>query len=134
MDKAEIAKLPPDMRRSITYSQKYGINLKKYNYILNKQQHRCACCGVHEKELTKRLAVDHDHNTGAIRGLLCSNCNTGIGMLGDSKEAIEAALQYFDKAENPEKYYNPTAVKHFRRWSKLSMKRHKDRNKKKKAA
>ena len=59
----------------------------------------CSICKQPEKQINKwgmiqLLAVDHDHKTGKLRGLLCSNCNRGIGFLGDSIENLQAALAY----------------------------------------
>lgn len=53
----------------------YGIDLDQYNQLLEQQEHRCAICLKHEDECKKRLAVDHNHKTGEIRGLLCNHCN-----------------------------------------------------------
>lgn len=55
----------------------------------------CECCGAAPKR--KRLALDHDHHTGAFRGWLCDACNLGIGKLGDSREGLLRALAYVDK-------------------------------------
>ena len=44
--------------------------------------------------ITLSFAVDHDHKTGKVRGLLCNQCNRGLGMLGDTKEAVERVLNY----------------------------------------
>ena len=53
----------------------YGITLEQYNELLSKQGHRCALCDKHEDDCKTKLAVDHDHITGEIRGLLCNYCN-----------------------------------------------------------
>lgn len=52
-----------------------------------------------EKEFVRRLAVDHCHSTGKIRGLLCHNCNTGLGKLGDSIESLTKALNYLKESK-----------------------------------
>lgn len=63
--------------------KKFGISLDEYNSILDRQFGVCAIC--HGVEKTGRsLAVDHDHKTNRVRGLLCSKCNTAIGQIGDS--------------------------------------------------
>lgn len=57
---------------------------------------RCDCC----KKLFRKLAnqrIDHCHETGEIRGVICNNCNVGIGMLGDNLEGLEAAVRYLRK-------------------------------------
>lgn len=53
----------------------------------------CAVCGK-SCEVNAVLSVDHCHTTGKIRGLLCNKCNTGIGLLGDNIEGVQAALDY----------------------------------------
>lgn len=51
-------------------------------------------CGICEKQLTGKIAVDHDHETDAIRGLLCYGCNTGLGHLGDNVDGLMRAAAY----------------------------------------
>ena len=73
--------------------------LEDYNELLEKQNFCCAICGQHQSELTKALAVDHDHETGKVRGLLCFNCNSGLGALGDNVEGLLKALDYIGGEE-----------------------------------
>jgi DNA-directed RNA polymerase subunit RPC12/RpoP len=54
---------------------KYGLSIEKYNQLLNKQNGKCAICEKDSSEFKQNLAVDHNHATGEIRGLLCSYCN-----------------------------------------------------------
>ena len=70
-------------------SHKYGISVQRYKALVSHHQGRCGIC---DKE--KPLVIDHNHETGKIRGLLCSECNTGIGLLQDSIEVIRAAEGY----------------------------------------
>ena len=82
---------------------RYGITIDEYNSLLAKQENRCACCDKHISELPKRLAVDHEHGEWgpeSVRGLLCSQCNTGIGSLGDNIEGLERALTYLKEFYN----------------------------------
>jgi hypothetical protein len=72
----------------------YGIGVKEYDIMLSKQQGCCAICGKPADEFKKALAVDHDHLTGEVRGLLCSNCNTGIGNLRDDIGMLYRAIEY----------------------------------------
>lgn len=74
--------------------RKYGITLEEYNVLFLKQEGKCAICGVYQKDLSKRLYVDHDHKTGIIRGLLCYKCNTGLGQFNDNIKLIENTLNY----------------------------------------
>lgn len=69
----------------------FGITPEQYNEMLNRQKHRCKICGKPEK--TKRLAIDHDWNTGEIRGLLCLQCNTHLGWYERQKRSIEDYLR-----------------------------------------
>ncbi len=54
---------------------KYGITVEEWDRLHQEQQNCCAICGVHESRLKRQLDVDHDHDTGKIRGLLCNYCN-----------------------------------------------------------
>ncbi len=72
----------------------YGLTYEQYEEILIKQEYRCAICKIHQNELKYKLAVDHNHKTGKIRGLLCSRCNKGIGFLYDNPIILEQAITY----------------------------------------
>lgn len=69
--------------------QKYGLSLEAYNKLLIKQDGKCAICDKY-----KPLNVDHCHKTGKVRGLLCFNCNTGIGKLYEDKDILHKAINY----------------------------------------
>ena len=84
-----------DVRRTgrSARKRKYGIAAAEYNDLLLKQNGRCAIC----KRLPytkKGLVVDHCHQTGVIRGILCSRCNSALGMLDDDPALLERALEY----------------------------------------
>jgi Autographiviridae endonuclease VII len=68
--------------------------LAQYDEFFILQKGCCAICGKHQMELKRRLCLDHCHETGKLRGLLCSKCNTGIGMLGDDVTRLQSALRY----------------------------------------
>jgi hypothetical protein len=73
----------------------YGIDKQGYENLLNLQNGKCAICGLLEKEhRNKVLNVDHNHVTKKVRGLLCNNCNRGIGHLKDSISNLQKALEY----------------------------------------
>lgn len=73
----------------------YGITPEEYEELLEKQNHACALCNNERSgPMRIRLAIDHCHETGRIRGLLCQRCNWAIGQLGDNEEALKNALDY----------------------------------------
>jgi hypothetical protein len=73
----------------------YGLTPAKYDKLFIKQGGKCALCRMTPQE---GLHVDHDHNTGKIRGLLCRKCNTGLGKLGDTAESVQRAVKYLQGA------------------------------------
>jgi hypothetical protein len=71
-----------DKKRDRTLRYRYGITLVDYQRLYEQQQGRCALCNQSEYEADwRRLAVDHDHNTGRVRGLLCIRCNSHVAWL-----------------------------------------------------
>ena len=78
----------------------YNITLEEYNKLFEKQNGNCAICGKHQSYLKKGLSVDHDHVTGKIRGLLCNNCNAGIGLLKDDIKLLTIAINYLNGTKN----------------------------------
>lgn len=84
----------PDKRRQYNVKAWYGISLEEYDSMLKSQGNRCAICRSEKPRGKGRFAIDHDHATGKVRGLLCHGCNTGIGGLGDSVENLAAAIRY----------------------------------------
>ena len=82
--------------------KKYGITQDQYEVLYKQQGGICAICGG-MPDITRhgitRLAIDHDHATGKIRGLLCNNCNAGMGIIGDTVEHLERAAEYLKRAQ-----------------------------------
>ena len=76
------------------YKKKYGITIEDYNRLFEEHDGCCAICGRHQTELVRKLHIDHDHNTGKIRGLLCYNCNDGLGRFRDNPELLNKAVEY----------------------------------------
>lgn len=72
----------------------FGIDEIKYKEMLEKQERKCAICEISSQKTKKSLAVDHNHTTGQIRGLLCLNCNMGLGKFMDNKILLEKAIEY----------------------------------------
>lgn len=73
---------------------KYGISIDDYERMSRAQGELCAICSR-----ALKLVVDHCHDTGNVRGLLCDDCNVGLGRLGDSIERVAAALEYLNNAK-----------------------------------
>ncbi|AZV02150.1 putative endonuclease VII [Pectobacterium phage Arno162] len=98
----EYYKTNPDKKREKALKNKYKIGLDKYEAMLARQGGVCAICGNLEKaydtryKVLRRLAVDHCHTTGVVRGLLCSACNIGIGKMRDSPELLRKAADYLE--------------------------------------
>lgn len=82
-----------------TYLQKeYGISLAQHTQMFLDQSGSCAICGVEECNAPRStLFVDHDHNTGEVRGLLCHHCNSGLGHFMDNPEWLKGAAVYLSK-------------------------------------
>lgn len=70
----------------------YGIDVADYDRMLEEQGGGCYICG--KKPEKRALDIDHDHKTGKVRGLLCSNHNRGIGLLEDDISLLAKAIQY----------------------------------------
>ena len=89
---AKYKKNNPDVEVNGHLLRKYGITLEEYNGLLEKQKGKCAIC----KTITskRRLDVDHCHETGKIRGLLCLNCNAALGNFKDDPILLRTAIEY----------------------------------------
>lgn len=89
-----------DVLRDKELQKHYGITLEQRNNILESQGGVCAICSAEDDLTGKEFSIDHCHVTGVIRGILCSLCNTGIGMLGDNAKSVKKALDYLIEAED----------------------------------
>ncbi len=76
-----------------TLRAKYGITLEEYEALLAKQNGLCAICEAPESSWGS-MAVDHNHETGEVRGLLCFNCNTALGKFNDDIQLLLKAVAY----------------------------------------
>jgi len=84
--------------------RRQGCSTNQYRTLFEAQGGRCAICGVGEGHRSRygkacRLAIDHNHRTGQVRGLLCNNCNRGLGRFKDSIEFLEAAVRYLKREQ-----------------------------------
>jgi len=83
--------------KKYSLKKRYGITLDEYLDKVLEQENRCAICDLKGEDFSRDLAVDHNHITGKVRGLLCTNCNTAIGKLNDDSILIQKALDYLEK-------------------------------------
>lgn len=91
----------PLRHRAREFLKKFGLTLEDYYLLHDAQDGLCACCGrpesVKRNDNLKWLAVDHCHSTGAVRGLLCNNCNNGIGRFRDDPKLLRTAADYLER-------------------------------------
>ena len=73
---------------------KYGLTEESFNEIITEQQYRCKICNT---SIDSSCHVDHCHDTGKVRGLLCHQCNCGLGFFKDSTSRLEKALVYLNE-------------------------------------
>lgn len=87
-------------RRRVELGDKYGITLELYDQLWAEQDGRCAICpdGL-LRGTDKYAAVDHNHETGAVRGLLCGRCNLGIGQFADDVRLLSSAIDYLQRSK-----------------------------------
>ena len=89
----------PDVQREKDLQRKYGIGCADYAEMLAEQGGNCGICEAHPG--ARRLAVDHNAQTGLTRGLLCGKCNMGIGSLQHEPWLLRAAADYLEKHGGP---------------------------------
>lgn len=90
----------PNYIREQNLQKDFGLSIKDFEDLLLVQNNKCWICNI-DHELYrhiegKRFAVDHDHKTGKIRGLLCHKCNTSLGKFQDSVEMLQKAIDYLN--------------------------------------
>lgn len=94
----------PEKGRDKNLRHFYGISLNEYNEMLEKQNNKCMTCGTTEPGGRKSgrgggadvFVVDHDHETGKVRGLLCYNCNRTLGLLGENTQTLQSMIEYLN--------------------------------------
>lgn len=91
----EAALAEQGMVRTAGRARFYGLTLSDIKQLYEQQEHRCAIC--RRAYVADSLVIDHDHETGAVRGLLCMNCNSGLGKLGDTTESLRRAIAYLER-------------------------------------
>jgi len=100
------------------HKRKMGIKFgdrEIYEKLFQSQKGLCAICDRPETNVKNgkivNLSVDHDHATGTVRGLLCSNCNTAIGLLRDNPELLFRAIKFLEKSKTVKKRKLSTRLK-----------------------
>ena len=97
-------KYDPLKRRNQNLKRCYGITLNEYNEMMEKQDGKCSICGTDEPGGRKSgrgggadvFVVDHCHDTGKVRGLLCHGCNRAMGLLGDNIQTLQSMVEYLN--------------------------------------
>jgi hypothetical protein len=88
---------------------RYGIGADDFDQLVNQQGGVCPLCGRENPE-----HMDHDHETGQVRGVLCFNCNGGLGQFRDSIDALENAVSYLIRADPEMRELDQLAVERAR--------------------
>lgn len=93
------AGLNQQRERDYKLRKAYGLSRQQWHDMLLKQRERCAICAIpfSEAPYNGRVCVDHDHTSGRVRGLLCVDCNHGLGKFKDDTELLMAAVEYLNR-------------------------------------
>ena len=83
-------------RRDYDWQYRYGMSPEQYYEMYQQQEGKCAICG---KDLGdgEYLCIDHESETGEVRGLLCKSCNSGLGFFKDNPTNLKKAIEYLEK-------------------------------------
>ncbi len=92
----------PEKMRDARYKADFNISLAEYNEMVAQQSNKCAICEQYETTFNRvgsvmKLAVDHNHTTGVVRGLLCKRCNITIGTVEEDTELLNKMVNYINK-------------------------------------
>lgn len=90
--KKERKERDPALVRDQYLQRQYGISLVEYEGMLCEQNQACAIC-----RSAGKLHVDHDHETGRVRGLLCGSCNRALGLFKDDSDSLKRAINYLER-------------------------------------
>lgn len=83
-------------KRNAYYLNRHGITLEEFESKLQDQHYKCAICEIDLKAFGYNTHMDHDHSTGKLRDILCTNCNRGLGHFQDNPQFLEKAIKYLD--------------------------------------
>lgn len=90
----------PKNKKAEKLQLRYGLTYEDWERIREAEGYACMICGITESELGKRLDVDHCHDSGRVRGVLCNPCNTTLGHARDNPSILEAAALYLRSNAN----------------------------------
>ena len=93
----------PEYMRDYRYKSKYNMTYEEYLSLLQTQQGQCRICGLSSEKaggMGNKLVVDHCHGTEVVRGLLCTQCNTGLGYFKDNIDNLFSAIKYLQDFKN----------------------------------
>lgn len=89
-----------DSRRKANYKHKYGVTTDQVDQMVADQSNKCAICGEEgfkmSNKVKHKLVLDHCHTSGKVRGMLCNNCNRGLGLFQDNTEYLKNAITYLE--------------------------------------
>lgn len=97
LNKDKVRKYAYNYHRTQRLKEQYNITLEDYNKLFEEQNECCVICGKNQSEFSKKLFVDHNHETGKIRGLLCYKCNACLGYFNDNISTFQKAIEYLSK-------------------------------------
>jgi hypothetical protein len=97
---ARYRKNNPRKTKSAVLEWNYGITIDQRDEMMLRQGAKCAICNVAQVNLGRSLNIDHSHRTGRIRGLLCSECNHGLGKFRDRIDLLYRAIRYLETDSN----------------------------------
>ena len=86
----------PRQRKSSQLKCLYGITIEQWDQMYLEQEGKCAACGIHQSEIDKVFCVDHNHETGEVRSLLCNPCNSTVGFAKESSDRLRACADYME--------------------------------------
>lgn len=85
------------VERKAQMKYKYGLTLEAFEELWEAQDGACAICKKKLQTNNRGVSIDHNHETGFVRGLLCNPCNTGLGLLRDSISLLNSAVSYLEE-------------------------------------
>ena len=99
----------------ISKLRQYGMTLEVYDAMMEEQKWHCPICGVElsKEETATSPRIDHNHETGKVRGILCMKCNSGLGMFKDSPLLLMRAADYLEDRS----FCGPTSIQSSDEWN-----------------